>query len=174
MNHTAHSERLSEGVAFSGCNMRVLWQSNHIKSRARPASVTLNWEAVMAIRKRATRRTKAKRKKTLVTKTATPIKTKTVRKNKRAMNGSPLPAPQLITGEARVLPGRGYPSRGYRRHRGSAPSWHSARRSLRSAVKSQTSGSPMRWRPLNAPPIFPLRGGVVGKVRRVERRHGFH
>jgi hypothetical protein len=102
MNHTAHSERLSEGVAFSGCNMRVLWQSNHIKSRARPASVTLNWEAVMAIRKRATRRTKAKRKKTLVTKTATPIKTKTVRKNKRAMNGSPLPAPQLITG-ARML-----------------------------------------------------------------------
>ena len=56
----------------------------------------------MAIRKRATRRTKAKRKKTLVTKTATPIKTKTVRKNKRAMNGSPLPAPQLITG-ARML-----------------------------------------------------------------------
>jgi hypothetical protein len=56
----------------------------------------------MAIRKKATRRTKAKRKKTLVTKTATSTKTKTVRNNKRAMNGSPLLAPQLITG-ARML-----------------------------------------------------------------------
>src|SRR6516164_48118 len=55
----------------------------------------------MAIRKKATRRTKTKRKKTLVTKTATPTKTKTAR-NKRAMNGSPLLAPQLITG-ARML-----------------------------------------------------------------------
>ena len=35
-------------------------------------------------------------------------------------------------------------------------------------------GFSLRWRPLSAPPIFPLRGGVVGKVRRVERRHGFH
>ena len=42
----------------------------------------------MAIRKKATRRTKAKRKKTLLTKTATPTKTETVRNNKRAMNGS--------------------------------------------------------------------------------------
>jgi hypothetical protein len=56
----------------------------------------------MAIRKKATRRTKAKRKKTPVTKTATPTKTKTVRNNKRAMKGSPLLAPQLITG-ARML-----------------------------------------------------------------------
>ena len=55
----------------------------------------------MAIRKKATRRTKAKRKKTTVTKTATSRKTKTVR-NKRAMKGSPLLAPQLITG-ARML-----------------------------------------------------------------------
>ena len=55
----------------------------------------------MAIRKKATHRTKAKRKKTLVTKAATPTKTKTIR-NKRAMNGSPLLAPQLITG-ARML-----------------------------------------------------------------------
>ena len=55
----------------------------------------------MAIRKKATRRTEAKRKKTPVTKTATPTKTKTAR-NKRAMNGSPLLAPQLITG-ARML-----------------------------------------------------------------------
>lgn len=56
----------------------------------------------MAIRKKATRRTKAKRKKTLVAKTATSTKTKTVRNNKRAMKGSPLLAPQLITG-ARML-----------------------------------------------------------------------
>ena len=56
----------------------------------------------MAIRKKATRRTKAKREETLLTKTATPTKTKTVRNNKRAMNGSPLLAPQLITG-ARML-----------------------------------------------------------------------
>src|SRR5262249_34698589 len=55
----------------------------------------------MAIRKKATRRTKARREKTLVTKTAAPKKTKTV-KNKPAMNGSPLLAPQLITG-ARML-----------------------------------------------------------------------
>ena len=52
-------------------------------------------------KKKATHRTKAKRKKTLVTEAATPTKTKTIR-NKRAMNGSPLLAPQLITG-ARML-----------------------------------------------------------------------
>jgi hypothetical protein len=61
----------------------------------------------MATRKKAALRTKAKRKKTLVTKTATPTKTKTVN-YKRAMNGSPLLAPQLITG-ARCFTLSGYP-----------------------------------------------------------------
>jgi hypothetical protein len=36
MNHASRSEGHSEGVAFGGCNMRVLRQTNHIESRARP------------------------------------------------------------------------------------------------------------------------------------------
>ena len=55
----------------------------------------------MAIRKKTTRRTEAKRRKITVTKTTMPTKTKTAT-NKRAMSESRLLAPQLITG-ARML-----------------------------------------------------------------------
>jgi hypothetical protein len=55
----------------------------------------------MAIRNKTTPRTEAKRKKTPVTKTTVPTKTKTAR-NRRAVNESSLLAPQLITG-ARML-----------------------------------------------------------------------
>src|SRR5207247_4989639 len=55
-------------------------QRNHVDSRARFSECHSNWEAVMATRQKAKRKTKAKHKKTPVTKAAPRRKTRTIRK----------------------------------------------------------------------------------------------